>query len=165
MSQTLPLSLSTFINTVYSRNLADFRRIPSLVQIWSTGQHDDVLVDQLSFLFQLRLIRYLTGQGHPDHPAVKSFLSSSSYSNKSEVNAILRPRMFLLAMTDSDIVPIDINWRLTVSYLHPLTNFSTPTRLLNQVRLYMPESAPFSVLAQTASHQVRPHRIEDDMTI
>lgn len=120
------LPLSTFIKTLYGRNLMDFRRISSLIEFFGSddGSQED-FVDQLYVVFQLRLLRYLTGHGHPDDPSLRSMLPAAAYSNNPEADAILRSQMFLVMMTHSDVVPVDATWRLTVSISDPSPSFST----------------------------------------
>ena len=71
----------------------------------------DVLYENL---FEERLLRYLRGTGHPDHPDVIAVVGVEEYS-RSLGDPVLRSRLFLHTVSGSDLVPLDPNWKLRVS--------------------------------------------------
>lgn len=69
-------------------------------------------------LFKCRLKKYLEGTGHPPHP----FIESSGLANEYEIDcdrndSVLRAQHFLLACTESDLLPVDDNFKIKVSTL------------------------------------------------
>jgi len=67
-------------------------------------------------LFKRRLKRYMEGTGHPPHP----FIHSSGLANEYEIDrdqssSVLRAQHFLLACTESDLLPADDHFKIKVS--------------------------------------------------
>ena len=63
--------------------------------------------------FRSRLIRYLRGRGHPNHPDVIEVVGQETFVRE-EQDPLLRARLFLQMMSGSDLVPIDKEWKLKV---------------------------------------------------
>ncbi|KAI0683562.1 hypothetical protein C8Q76DRAFT_804192 [Earliella scabrosa] len=74
----------------------------------------DVLYENL---FEERLLRYLRGTGHPDHPDVIAVVGVEEYS-RSLGDPVLRSRLFLHTVSGSDLVPLDPNWKLRIKFRH-----------------------------------------------
>ena len=63
--------------------------------------------------FRTRLIRYLYGTGHPNHPDVVE-VSGQAIFDRDRDDPLLRARLFLQMMSGSDLVPINKEWQFKV---------------------------------------------------
>jgi len=66
-------------------------------------------------------MRYLLGSGHPDHPLLRdTFATDGDYGHGNEV---FRARLLLLAVSDSDLMPVDRDWHIMVMFLYTLVSY------------------------------------------
>jgi hypothetical protein len=73
-------------------------------------------------LFKRRLKRYLEGTGHPSHPFIESSGLANEYENDMDSgSSVLRAQCFLLACTESDLLPVNDDFKIEVS-AHLLVN-------------------------------------------
>ncbi|KAH9937958.1 hypothetical protein B0H21DRAFT_833402 [Amylocystis lapponica] len=69
-------------------------------------------------LFFLRLLRYLQGVGHPEHPELyASGLVSAEDWSTAQNDRVLRSKLLLMAVQDSAMIPLSPDWRIMISVL------------------------------------------------
>ena len=100
---------------MYNRRITDVDQLLERLR-FSTAAEESELNILLFDIFQLRVKRYLVGVGHS--LLLKDTVVSKDDFNKDFGNRLLRCRLFLLAITDSDLLPLDstqINLEVTNS--------------------------------------------------
>jgi hypothetical protein len=97
------------------------------------GESTDIFKD----IFHNRLEHYLHGVGHPNHPTITSgsILPLDTIS-KDANNALLRARALLLGATDSELLPAESRWALTVSPAILMIILCLSTALLVKFRFF-----------------------------
>lgn len=75
---------------------------------------NDNLVKKLAEVFRLRVVQYLRGVGHP--PGLSGSIVSAERHAMEAGDATLRPRMFLEAFTESELLPTEPGWKLQVGW-------------------------------------------------
>ncbi|KAI0706371.1 hypothetical protein C8Q76DRAFT_748384 [Earliella scabrosa] len=67
--------------------------------------------------FVSRLLRYLRGRGHPDHPDVRAVVGEERFLRDRD-DPLLRARLFLHMMSGSDLIPNGSSWKLKLFFRH-----------------------------------------------
>jgi hypothetical protein len=71
--------------------------------------------DLLRCIFQYRVLRWLHGKGHPEQLGGAHI--SQAVQDAERDDPLVRARLMLRAITDSDLLPLDPSFHLTVSFL------------------------------------------------
>lgn len=112
------------------------RRLTSVKELWdkvrfsstSTDSEESLIFFQI---FQLRLRRWIFGTGHP---LALSGLSVTPEQFREEMNnPTLRAQLFLVALTDSDLLPVDPYRSLVVGHSHQFIQYIFLISLLSGV--------------------------------
>jgi hypothetical protein len=107
-------SLQTFAVKKSTSYLSAFGRYNRFV----TNVTDESEINILLFdIFQLRMERYLVGVGHP-LPLKGTAVSQEDFA-KDFGDCVLRCCLILLAITDSDLLPLNTQTKLEVTYSPP----------------------------------------------
>ena len=111
--------LAGVIAAFYDRDVHDPKQIIDRIDFLIHEQfvRPDVMV--LQRLFAMRFMRYLSGVGHPNHPAlIKSGMLTEATIAKSQSKRALRAQLLLQAVTDTPSIPLDANWSIVVGSLY-----------------------------------------------
>ncbi|KAJ7472092.1 hypothetical protein FB451DRAFT_1175850 [Mycena latifolia] len=107
-------------------------RITSVDQIISrlifcvdTGDRRDALSTVFFQLFSLRIHRWLRGRGHPATPTVVDFVGEDLF-NEERDDPLVRARLFMSAMVDSQVVPLDDAFKFQITLRRGLRNLNPP---------------------------------------
>jgi hypothetical protein len=111
-SNDVPKYSHLLLAGMYNRRVTDVREIIDRLLFTTAAEESETNILMFN-LFQLRLKRYLVGSGHPT--SLKGTAVSAELIKKDLGDPLLRCRLFLLAMTDSDLLPLDANAKLEVS--------------------------------------------------
>jgi hypothetical protein len=96
---------------LYNRHITDVQEILDRLSFFTAT--DESEVNALVFdIFQLRLKRYLVGVGHPK--SLKGTTISEEDFAKDIEDPLLHCCLFLLATSDSDLLPLDAEVKLEV---------------------------------------------------
>ncbi|KAH9833487.1 uncharacterized protein C8Q71DRAFT_909529 [Rhodofomes roseus] len=103
------------IRTLYDRTVAGPQDVARLITFEFTpggAQSERSLCERI---VKFRLLRWLHGHGHPDHPLVhNTMLLDHEYGDP----ATLRARLLLQAVTECQDLPVDPLWRLQFRFNH-----------------------------------------------
>ena len=106
-------SVDALLSRVFSRSDLDAEAIASQGARSESLDDDptwDLVYEQG---FDLRLREYLSGVGHPNHPNVIAVIGVDRFEREAD-DPLLRARLFLKAVTGSDLVPLDPKWSIQV---------------------------------------------------
>ncbi|TFY54611.1 hypothetical protein EVJ58_g8761 [Rhodofomes roseus] len=116
-SRTASLDPFVVVQTLYSRTIKspqDVARLmtyaPSMLESLASTPAERKIQELYEDMFECRLLRWLYGQGHPDH----SMLRDAPVVLDCSDPTTLRARLLLKAVTESEELPVDPNWRLDV---------------------------------------------------
>ena len=96
-----------------NRRVNDIRDVINKLEFIADVEPLTELQRLLAKMFQFRVVRWLHGQGHPKKLA-GSYVSETQY-NEEKNDSLLRAKLLLRAASDSDLVPLDASFCLTVS--------------------------------------------------
>ncbi|KAJ7441862.1 hypothetical protein FB451DRAFT_1414411 [Mycena latifolia] len=106
-------------------------RITSVDQIISrlifcvdTGDRDALSIVFFQ-LFSLHVRRWLRGRGHPATPTVVDFVGKDLF-NEERDDPLVRARLFMSAMVDSQVVPLDDAFKFQITLRRGLRNLNPP---------------------------------------
>ncbi|EIM83905.1 uncharacterized protein STEHIDRAFT_159515 [Stereum hirsutum FP-91666 SS1] len=113
-----PKELTTLLKALYNRDVLNMEHIIGALRFMTTDYSDNVKSNTLSRLFQLRVIRYLLGHGHPNHPTIRGTFVTDQVFVATQNNPSIRAKMFIIAMTGSDLIPNEVSWKLKIRLHH-----------------------------------------------
>jgi hypothetical protein len=111
-----PSYLHLLIAGMYNRRITDVKQILERLSFSTAADESEVNI-LLFDIFQLRMKRYLIGVSHP-LPLKGTAISLEDFAKDSE-NHLLRCHLFLLAISDSDLLPLDAQTKFEVKDLPP----------------------------------------------
>ncbi|THH07425.1 hypothetical protein EW146_g9322 [Bondarzewia mesenterica] len=120
--KTFPSSaaqVGRLLQTMYNRKLSDPRPVITGLRFLTSDYSKSTRLARMRDLFQFCLVRYLRAAGHPNHPKIRGALVSESDFQVSRDDNTLRARLFLLAISESDMVSASSTWKLQIRLHHP----------------------------------------------
>jgi hypothetical protein len=116
MSQTLEdashrHSVPALIAAMYNRRLTSVDQLTEHLVFKTIRGSGDSTTPLFADLFGAKLIDYLAGVGHP---TTRDSLLPSQVIAQDADDTLLRAQLLLKATTDSDLMPTESNWSITV---------------------------------------------------
>ncbi|KAJ7490892.1 hypothetical protein FB451DRAFT_1166211 [Mycena latifolia] len=99
--------------------------ISRLIFCMDTGDRRDALSTVFFQLFSLRVHRWLRGRGHPATPTVVDFVGEDLF-NEERDDPLVRARLFMSAMVDSQVMPLDDAFKFQITLHRGLRNPNPP---------------------------------------
>ena len=110
-----PNAASAIIITLYHRHVEDVKQVLDHFTTFIEEAYDNEENRQFMAGFEMHLLRYLKGSGHPSHPDILSGALISAEEVASGVgDNLLHARMFMRAITTSGMIPLDEHWEIEV---------------------------------------------------
>jgi hypothetical protein len=113
---------------MYNRRVQDVSQLWQRINFHITAFASDGTTPDFVQLFIRFVYRYLNLVGHPTHPFVAGCgLVSAEQLQREADDALSRSQLLLLATTESDLLPIENHWKITVClfYFLSFTFFSS----------------------------------------
>lgn len=111
-----PIDTARVVAAMYSRKVRHLDEVLSHLHFEDTLDPQLALDPQLKLIigiFKLRLIRYLSGIGHPKRLHDNGFISEADFE-RGQHDPLVRVRSLLLTAAESALLPIEDNWRIEV---------------------------------------------------
>jgi len=106
---------SALIATMYDRRIKSVSDIMDHMEYSIDKAADDGTTPLFVELFKRRLTLYFQGQGHPSHPFIYSSGLVTEYDiEREKSDPLLRVQHFLLACTESDLLPVQSSFAIKV---------------------------------------------------
>lgn len=96
---------------MYNRRVTSVSQILDRLEFYSLDPDDDPS-RTFFHLFQLHLRRWLQGRGHP--PSLRGTIISEEMYDRDVDDPLVRAKAFLLAISDSELLPMDSGEKFTV---------------------------------------------------
>lgn len=105
------------MGTIYNRRIVD---VEAFIQEHLDFEIAPPILNEehhrLQSLFRDRVLRYVRGTGHPDHPELNGIVTPElAASERSDTT--LRASLLLSTMSSSSLMPLGSHWKLKVSVL------------------------------------------------
>ena len=113
--------LSALIAAMYNRHISSVGDVLDHIHYNIVTSATDGTTPLFLELFKRRLKRYLEGTGHPPHPFIESSGLADEYGIDLDCgSSVIRAQHFLLACTESDLLPVDNDFTIEVSARAPV---------------------------------------------
>lgn len=117
--------LPALIQGMYNRHISDPQTLLEVCRFQEIGQHTSIFRETetralRAVMFERRFRRYILGSGHPEHPNfAETGLVLPEEILRVRDDRLLRARLFLRAVTDSEILPMirDFHIQVRSTYL------------------------------------------------
>ncbi|KAF9535238.1 hypothetical protein CPB83DRAFT_887971 [Crepidotus variabilis] len=115
----LPEQIVQMLHASTNRRLTSSEEVVEKLVVRGTSHHN-ITLRTIAKIIKERVIQYLQGVGHP--PGLRGGVVSEEIFDQDQTDGGLRARLLLDSLTDSDMLPSDADWKISLGVEHPRPN-------------------------------------------